>query len=610
MAHQYEKGALDMNKTPMRNEVPTTDTWDLSSLYVDDAAWEEDFHRFQTSVPQATTYKGTLGKSADGLLSALDWFSHISLLCERLGNYAFLKYSADSGDTANQRRLGMISQAQTEFAAQMSYFDPEIQAIDDGVLKSWMKDGRFADYRVMLGKLVRFKPHVLTENEERIMALQSEVGSVPHDTFHDLTNVDMDFGTVMTDEGEQPLTQTTYSAFMMKPDRELRRKAYKQFYQVFDEHKHTLARLYEGSVKKDIFQAKVRNYRCAREASLFPDNVPVSVYDNLVQAVHDAFPTLHRYYALRKKLLGVEKLAHYDVYVPLVKGIETHTTYDEAVRIVCDALAPLGDEYVRTIREGLTTQRWVDRYENKGKRSGAFSCGAYTGHPYILLNYKEDVLRDVFTLAHEGGHSMHSWYSVHNNPYPQYDYTIFEAEVASTFNEQLVARYLLDNAQDDSMRAYIIGKQMDDIVATLFRQTMFAEFEMLVHAQVEAGEPITVEGLRNTYRSLLEAYFGPDTAFEEESDLEGLRIPHFYSAFYVYMYATGLSASIALSEKVLNGTEEDRERYLSFLKSGGSTYPIDSLRKAGVDMSTPVPVHQATASFGRLLDRFEQLIGK
>lgn len=596
-----------MSKIPARNEIATIDTWDLSSLYTDDTAWEADFQRFHEMIPQATDYKGTLGKSADALLLALDWFSHMSLLCERLGNYAFLKYSADSGDTSNQRRLGMISQSQTEFAAQTSYFDPEIQAIDDNALKTWIMDDRFSNYRVMLGKLTRFKPHVLTENEERIMALQSEVGSVPHDTFHDLTNVDMDFGSIQTDEGELPLTQTTYSAFMMKPDRELRKQAYKQFYQVFDAHKHTLARLYEGSVKKDIFHAKVRNYPSAREAALFPDNVPVQVYDNLIQAVHDAFPILHRYYALRKKLLGVEKLAHYDVYVPLVKGIETHTTYDEAVRIVCGALAPLGEEYVHTIREGLTTQRWVDRYENKGKRSGAFSCGAYTGHPYILLNYKEDVLRDVFTLAHEGGHSMHSWYSVHNNPYPQYDYTIFEAEVASTFNEQLVAKYLLDNAKDDAMHAYIIGKQMDDIVATLFRQTMFAEFEMLVHAQVEAGEPITVEGLRKTYRSLLEAYFGPDMDLEDESDLEGLRIPHFYSAFYVYKYATGLSASIALSEKVLNGTDADRDRYIGFLKSGGSTYPIDSLRKAGVDMGTPEPVRQATALFGRLLDQFEQL---
>lgn len=596
---------MNANTIPSRSEIATEDTWDLSSLYQDDADWEADFKRFQALIPEATNYKGTLGISADALLVALDWYAKASLLCERLGNYAFLQYSADSSDNTYQRRLGMISQAQTEFAALLSYFDPEIQAIDDATLREWLADDRFTDYRVMLDKLVRFKPHVLTENEERIMALQSEVGSAPHDTFHDLTNVDMDFGTIETAEGELPLTQTTYSAFMMKPDRELRKKAYKQFYQVFDTHKHTLARLYEGSVKQDIFSAKVRNYPSAREAALFPDKVPTSVYDNLISAVHDAFPVLHRYYALRKKLLGLDKLAHYDVYVPLVKGIETHTTYDEAVGIVCDALAPLGDEYVDTIREGLTTQRWVDRYENKGKRSGAFSCGAFTGHPYILLNYKEDVLRDVFTLAHEGGHSMHSWYSVRNNPYPQYDYTIFEAEVASTFNEQLVAKYLMDTAKTPEMKGYIIGKQLDDIVATLFRQTMFAEYEMLVHAQVEAGEPITVEGLRATYRSLLEAYFGPDMELEEESDLEGLRIPHFYTAFYVYKYATGLSASIALSEKVLNGTVEDRDRYLGFLKSGGSTYPIESLRKAGVDMSSPEPVHQAAALFGRLLDQFE-----
>ncbi len=599
---------MDAHMIPQRKDVPISDTWDLTSLYADDQAWESSFAQFQAIVPQATAFAGTLGESADSLFQALAWYADAAKLCERLGNYAALKYNADSSDSANQRRLGLISQASTDFAANLSFFDPEIQAIDEQHLSNWLAEERFSDYRVMISKLLRFKPHILTSNEERIMAMQSEVASVPHDTFHDLTNIDMDFGSIATPDGGMPLTQSTFSAFMVNPDRDLRKQAYEQLYAGYDQHKHTLARLYEGSVKKDIFRAKVRNYGSALEAALFPDNVPVAVYDNLVSAVHDAFPILHRYYALRKKLMGLEKLAHYDVYVPLVAGISTHTPYEEAVEIITKALAPLGDAYVQTIRKGLTTERWVDRYENKGKRSGAFSSGAYTGNPFILMNYKEDVLRDVFTLAHEGGHSMHSYYSVHSNPFPQYDYTIFEAEVASTFNEQLVAKYLLEHAQDDDMRAYIIGKQIDDIVATLFRQTMFAEYERNIHAMVEAGEPITVDALRQEYGKLLAAYFGPDMEFEDVSDLEGMRIPHFYSAFYVYKYATGLSASMALSQQVLEGTEQDRDRYLSFLKSGGSTYPIDSLRKAGVDMGSPEPIHRATAQFGKLLDQFEALM--
>ena len=306
--------------------------------------------------------------------------------------------------------------------------------------------------------------------------------------------------------------------------------------------------------------------------------------------------------------MGLDKLAHYDVYVPLVPGVQKNTPYEEAVETIGEALAPLGKEYVSILKKGLTTDRWVDRYENKGKRSGAFSSGGYTGAPYILLNYKEDVLRDLFTVAHEGGHSMHSYYSARNNPYFHYDYTIFEAEVASTFNEQLVSKHLLENAEDKKTKAFILSKGLDDIVATLFRQTMFAEFEDITHRLSEEGVPLTVDLLRSEYRKLLELYFGPSVGFEEESDLEGLRIPHFYSSFYVYKYATGLSAAIALSQKVLNGGKKEKDDYLAFLKSGGSTYPIDSLRKAGVDMEKREPVEMALKHFTSLLDEFEALL--
>ena len=593
---------------PVRKDVPVTDTWDLAALYASESEWEGEFNLLKTAVDEAPAYRGTLGSSAQALLSVLRWLAKTSLIAERVLHYAFLCHASDGGDAQNQRRRGMASQAQTAFAAAISYVDPEIQAIDETQLRQWIAQPDFSDYRVMIEKLIRFKPHVLSENEERILALQSEVGANSHGTFGALTNVDFDFGTIETPEGTMPLTQSTYSTFLQNRNRELREKAYRQFYGVYDNHKNTLASLYDGSVKQDIFRSKVRAYPDSRAMFLFPDRVDSSVYDNLITAVHEALPLLHRYYDIRRRMLKLEKLAHYDAYVPLVEGVDVHHAYDDAVKVCCEALSPLGEDYVSTIRSGLTTERWVDRYENKGKRSGAFSAGSYSTKPYILLNYKEDVLRDVFTMIHEGGHSMHSYYSVRNNPYPSYDYTIFEAEVASTFNEQLLADYLFKKAENKAMAAYVVGKQIDDIVATLFRQTMFAEYEMLMHRQVEQGEPITVESLRSTYRGLLEKYFGPEVELLPQSDLEGMRIPHFYTAFYVYKYATGLSASIALADKVMHGNTVDRDRYLAFLKSGGSTYPIDSLKTAGVDMSTPEPVRNATRKFGELLDQFEKLM--
>jgi len=460
----------------------------------------------------------------------------------------------------------------------------------------------------MLSEMLRFREHILGPDEEKIMALQSEVGGKAQEAFGALTNVDFDFGHVITPEGKVPLTHSTYAYLLQHSDRSVRERAFRKYYRTFEHHKNVLTNLYDASVKQDIFRAKVRSYSDSRSMFLFPDKVDPTVYDNLVSTVRGSTDQLHRYYEIRRKLLGLKKLSHYDVYVPLVKGVSVRHRYEEAVELIGEALRPLGPEYVQTLTRGLTEDRWVDRYENRGKRSGAFSSGIYSGLPYILMNYQEDVLRDVFTLAHEGGHSMHSWYSARNNPFSSYDYTIFEAEVASTFNEQLLAAHMLKHAKNTEMTAFIIGKQIDDVVATLFRQTMFAEYEMLVHRMVESGEPITVDSLRSTYRMLLEAYFGPDVQLFGVSDLEGLRIPHFYHAFYVYKYSTGLCASIALSEQVLHGTDADRDRYLAFLKSGGSKYPMDSLRLAGVDMSKPEPVRKALDSFKGLLDRFESLM--
>ena len=588
---------------PLRKDVREEDKWDLSSLYATKADWENELKVFQKAIGEAENYKGKLGESPKTLLKALKWMCDTSIIAEKLYVYASLNNSADASDSENQKMVGIISQVYTNFMAATSYMTPELLQIEQ--LPKWIEAKEFDDYRVFLKKTLRQKEHTLSDKEEELLAKQSELMGTPQQAFGMLTNVDMNFGEV----AGTPLSQSTWSSFMNNPDREIRKEAYDKFYGTYKAHEQTIATLYAGSVKQDIYSAKVRGFDTALDAALFGDDVPKSVYTGLIEAVHKAFPALHKYYALRKKVMGVDDLRHYDVYVPLVSSIKTHKTYDEAAEIVKEALAPLGKDYVDVIYAGITKDRWVDKYENKGKRSGAFSSGGFVGAPYILLNYKEDVLGDVFTLAHEGGHSMHSYYSKRNNPFSCYEYTIFEAEVASTFNEQLVAKYLIDHADTEEMKTYIIAKQVDDIIAPLFRQTMFAEFELLAHTQQENGEPLTVSSLRKTYRGLLEAYFGPEMHFEENSDLEGLRIPHFYNAYYVYKYSTGISAAIALSERVLNGGQQELQDYLGFLKSGGSKFPIQSLKGAGVDMSTQAPVEAATKKFADLLDQLESRIG-
>lgn len=587
----------------LRKDVDVQDTWDLTSLYKDEAEFEADIARLGQLAEEAPAYQGMLSRDPDSMLKVVKWYFDGLLIEDMVGNYAFLNWATDGGDSTNQRRMGITTQVSTRFESAVSFIRPEFLACENA--EKWIdEDPRFDDYRIALKKQLRFKAHTLTPDQEKILAMQQNVAQTPSDVYGDLCNVDMQFDDV---EGK-PLTQSTFSSFLINPDRKVRKEAYEKFYKGFESHKNTIAKLYYGSVKQDIFSAQVRNYKTALEDALYADDVDESVYLNLIKAVHDGFPLLHRFYEIKRKALGLDRLAHYDVYMPIVSNVKVVTPYDKAVGILKEALAPLGQDYVNTIIRGITTERWVDKYENKGKRSGAFSSGSFKGNPFMLLNYKDDVLRDVFTLAHEGGHSMHSYYSVRNNPFPSAGYTIFEAEVASTFNEQLIAKYLLENAESREMKAYIVCKQLDDIVATLFRQTMFAEYELKCHQMVEAGEPLTVESLRKTYRGLIEAYFGPDVELPEEADLEGIRIPHFYSAYYVYKYSTGISASIALSEKVLNGGKKELDDYLGFLKSGGSKFPIDSLRKAGVDMSTPEPVNAAVRKFGDLMDQLEKLL--
>ncbi|GHV82049.1 oligoendopeptidase F [Spirochaetia bacterium] len=601
-------------KIPLRSEVDPKDTWDLSKLFSNDEAWNAGLASLEKLAERIPGFQGTLGKSAESLADYLDFSRDFGLLEERLGSYSGLRQTEDEGDNAARTMSGKFAMAAARAHAASSWDAPEIQAIPEAAMAAFLEHPRLAEYRIYLKKLLRFKPYILSDKEERIIALHAEGEQLSSDAFSVLTNVDFDFGEIDTAEGKRPLSQSTWSVFMENPDRELRRRAYRQFYHHFETHKTTLAALYGGSVKNDVIRARIRGFPSALEEALFPDNVPQAVYDNLVSTVNANLEPLHRYYALRKRILKVEELRHYDVYVPITGTASKRTTWNEAVDLLSASLVPLGDEYVNTLCSGLRA-RWADRYENRGKRSGAFSAGAYTGEPYILMNYKEDSIRDVFTMAHEGGHSMHSWYSAANNPFMQYSYTIFEAEVASTFNEELLFRYLRDHSNQvgsldtKELKLYLVNKRADDILSTLYRQTMFAEFEKRSHELEESGVPLTADTLRAEYRALLVKYFGPAMVFENESDLEGLRIPHFYHAFYVYKYATGISASLALAERVLSGGKREQEDYFTFLKSGGSRFPIESLKIAGVDMSTPAPVEAACKIFGRLVDELDQLIG-
>ena len=593
------------NQIPERKDVKESDKWDLSTLYKSKDDWEKALASVPSLTEKVVAFKGKMGESEDSLLGALKAYEQLMKVVESVANYAGLLLTEDEGNAESLDMDGRVTMAYSKATAELAFFDPEVIAIDDKKIDEWISKSEFDDYRIFVRKLRHYKPYILSEKEERILSLQTESGETAKSAYSALTNVDLQFGTVNVNGEEKPLTQSTWSIFMQNPDRNVRKEAYKKFYDGFAKNQNTIAALYAGSVNHDVFMARARGYESSLASKLYGDKVPESVYRNLIDTVHKNLPTLHKFYSLRKKVLGLEELRHYDVYVPLVKDVVTKTSYEEAVEICRNALSPLGKDYTDTLCGGLLGG-WTDRYENKGKRSGAFSSGAYTGYPYILLNYKEDDIRDVFTMAHEGGHSMHTWFSKNSNPFLQYDYTIFEAEVASTFNEELVFEYLLKNAKTPEMKNYLLAMRAGDIIATLHRQTMFAEFELKAHESVENGKPLTAESLRKIYRELLEQYFGPEMVFEETSDMEGLRIPHFYGAFYVYKYSTGISAAIALAKRVTEGGEKERDDYFKFLKSGGSRYPIESLKVAGVDMSSPAPIQSALDVFADLVNQLEK----
>lgn len=604
------KGTARRLDIPAREDVNPQDCWDLSSLYKSDRAWERDFQEWRAKFADYSRFQGRLSEGPTVIAEALAFHFAVDEQGERLGVYAHLRLTEDQADSKAQRMVGRMMAEWSRVNEAASFLQPELLAIPKASMQAFLADAALQPYRLFLERVLRYRPHTLSPAEERLLAMQTEMREAPTQVFRQLNDTELQFGTVRNERNESvPLTHGNYISFLESPRREVRRDAFYRYYAQYDKHKRTLAAALGGSIYADNYLARARNHSSALEAALFPDNVPVSVYDNLIGTVRDHLQHLHQYHDLRRRRLRLGKLEPFDLYVPLVPGMKKRRTWEQAVEMVLAALDPLGDEYLRVLQKGLLG-RWCDRYENQNKQSGAFSSGAYRSDPFILMNYKEDVLDHIFTLAHEAGHSMHTYYSAKNQPYPYYQYPILVAEVASTFNEQLLSRRLLERAESDKERALIISHELDAIRGTIFRQTMFAEFEKKVHAAVQGGEPPTVELLTSIYGQLLQDYLGPAVDIHPLLQLECLRIPHFYRAFYVYKYATGLSAAIALADRVLREGEPARRDYLRLLAAGHSKDPLELFRDAGVDLEKPEIVRAAMRRFAELTDELAILFSK
>ncbi|MCL2025442.1 MAG: oligoendopeptidase F [Leptospirales bacterium] len=589
--------------TLKRSEIQKKDCWDLSPLFAGEPEWEALFTEIENSMSRYNTFKGTLHESFEKFRTAIEFDADISRKLDRLYTYAHLK---NDEDKANQHNLSLYERAlnlYTRCSELSSFMTPEIQSLPDDVMARYKSDKSMQDYSFFFEKILRYKPHTLSPEIEHIMATTTEIAQAPSQIFSQLDNADLTFGTIEDENGKvSELTHGNFSSFLINRSRDVRKKAFFTYYDSYEKHKNTIAAALSFSNKKDFFYSRTRKFANCRAASLFSDNVPEEVYDNLVRTVRNNTGPLFKYLRFRKEALGLDELHFYDTYVPISGDADFHVSYEEAVEICLSALVSLGEEYGSVLKAGLLGG-WVDRYENKGKRSGAYSSGCYDSAPYILMNYRDDNINSLYTLMHEAGHSMHSWYSKKNQPYIKHGYTIFVAEVASTFNETLLSHYLLNKYADDpKMKFFIINREIDNIRATLFRQTMFAEFEKITHSIIEANRPLTLDVITAEYKTLLETYFGDTLVIDEPLYLEALRIPHFYSPFYVYKYATGLSAAIALADAVLTEGEAARKRYLSFLGLGGSAFPLDQLSEAGVDMRSPQPIEKAIKHFEKLVD--------
>lgn len=599
-----------------RDEVLSEDRWNVEALFPSHEEWEKAFKAFIPNTqqtphwPALQAYQSTLDHGPDNLKNALDLLMHIDRQLSKLYTYAHLRHDEDIANPYNKKNYEQILGIAHAFAQESAWFHPELLSLPDSLLNKYLESPLLADYHFHLEKIIRMKKHTLSKENEKLMALAGQALQSSHKAFSAINDADFKFGEVLDSKGtSKPLSHGTYALYIRDQDRLLRERAFKQYHQKFNSYENTLCELLTGQVQSHLFNAKARHYSSCLEAALHPKNIDTSVYHALIQAVHERLDVLHRYMDLRKRILKLDELHLYDIYVPLTSAVDIRMPYAEAEKIVIESVKPLGSDYQEYLQRGMEEQRWVDRYENVNKRSGAYSSGCYDSMPYILMNYK-DLLRDVFTLAHEAGHSMHSLYSRQSQPYQYSDYPIFLAEVASTFNEDLLTRLLIDRCQHPQEKIFLLNQKIEDIRGTLFRQTMFAEFELLIHKYVEENTPLTPQLLKQEYRRLNQLYFGPATVIDEEIDIEWARIPHFYYNFYVFQYATGISAALALADKVVGGTEKDRDAYLSFLKGGSSQYPIDMLKMAGIDMTSPAPVKAAIATFDRLLTELEELLNQ
>ena len=598
-----------MSELITRDEQKLENTWDLTTIFASDEDWERAFKKLEGYLGREEEVKGKIGDSAQHLLEALLLDTEIDEQLGKVYVYAHLKHDQDTSNakyTAFEQRAANLA---SQFSARWSFMLPELMSIDEATLKSYVAelDGlkRFA---FDLERINKKRPHVLSESEEKILAEASEALSASTNTFGMFNNADLKFDNVKDKEGNSlPLSHGNYITYLESDDRVLRENAYKEVYSKYGQFNNTLAQTLAGKVKASVFSSKVRNYESARAQALSNNDIPETVYDNLVQTVNDNLHLLHRYTKLRKELLGLDEMHMYDMYTPVIQDEKFEVTYEEAKAWMLKSLEPMGSEYTDVIKEGLTN-RWVDVYENKGKRSGAYSSGTFGTNPFILMNWTDSV-NNTFTLTHEFGHSVHSYFSRNNQPSNMSGYSIFVAEVASTCNEALLADYMYKHLDDDKKKLYLLNYQLDGFRGTVFRQTMFAEFEYLIHTLAEQNEPLTAERLNAEYRKLNEKYYGDAVITDDYIQYEWSRIPHFYYNYYVYQYATGYSAAYALSKKILEEGQPAVDKYINeFLKAGNSDYPIEVLKKAGVDMNEKTPIENACKVFEERLDAFEALI--
>lgn len=592
-----------------RSEIQEQHKWDLSDLFVSDQEWEKTFAQIEEKVGEfVKKYKGKLTQDAQSLYSALKDKEEGERLLMNVLTYSRLKLDENTKDSVYQSMVGRAEKLVTEVTRQMAFFVPEILQAEESHINKLLEHPSLELYKKYFDDLFRRKPHTQSEEIEGILAQVRQLGSAPSNAYGMLLNADMVFDPAVDSKGEEhPLTNGSYVTLLMSKDRELRKDAFDKYYRVYKGHINTIASLMQSEVNKNIFFSKAKNHPSAREAALFENKVPSSVPDQLIEAVNNNLSVFHKYMALRKKVMGLDELHLYDVYLPIIENVDYEISYDEAKDMVIDSLAVLGDDYQSVVKKSFE-ERWIDVYETEGKRGGAYSWGTYDSRPYILLNHKDD-MNSMFTLTHEMGHSMHSYLTRKNQPYVYGNYSIFVAEVASTTNEALLNDHLLKTVTDEGKRKYILNHYLEQFRGTIFRQTMFAEFERDIHKHVEEGGSITADFLCDHYLELNKKYFGPDVVIDDAIRYEWARIPHMYYNFYVYQYATGFSAAISLSKQILEEGQPALERYLEFLSSGSKDYPINILRKAGADMETKTPVSDALSVFEKAVDELEKLLG-